>query len=137
MRRNSGELDLLMGGRRSPPANNIIINNNNNNNRPLVQEETKEIIPISPMQHNIHQTPHLGNLGPMPQHSYPNPPFILPNIPDNIPNSNSPPISPTSPTVLVLKAVEGQLINNIFIVGENGAALGRHSASNDIGIYCK
>jgi pSer/pThr/pTyr-binding forkhead associated (FHA) protein len=28
--------------------------------------------------------------------------------------------------------VEGQLLNNVYIVGENGAALGRHSASNDI-----
>jgi pSer/pThr/pTyr-binding forkhead associated (FHA) protein len=34
--------------------------------------------------------------------------------------------------VLVLKAVEGQLLNNIYIIGKNGAALGRHSASNDI-----
>ena len=33
---------------------------------------------------------------------------------------------------MVLKAVEGQLLNNVYIVGENGAALGRHSASNDI-----
>jgi pSer/pThr/pTyr-binding forkhead associated (FHA) protein len=33
---------------------------------------------------------------------------------------------------LVLKAVEGQLLNNVYIVGENGASLGRHSASNDI-----
>lgn len=32
----------------------------------------------------------------------------------------------------MLKAVEGQLLNNVYIVGENGAALGRHSASNDI-----
>jgi pSer/pThr/pTyr-binding forkhead associated (FHA) protein len=31
-----------------------------------------------------------------------------------------------------LKAVEGQLLNNVYIVGENGAHLGRHSASNDI-----
>ena len=28
--------------------------------------------------------------------------------------------------------MEGQLLNNVYIVGENGAALGRHSASNDI-----
>ena len=34
--------------------------------------------------------------------------------------------------VWVLKAVEGQLLNNIYIIGKNGAALGRHSASNDI-----
>ena len=34
--------------------------------------------------------------------------------------------------ILVLKAVEGQLLNNVYIVWENGAALGRHSASNDI-----
>lgn len=34
--------------------------------------------------------------------------------------------------IIVLKAVEGQLLNNVYIVGENGAALGRHSASNDI-----
>jgi hypothetical protein len=34
--------------------------------------------------------------------------------------------------ILVLKAVEGQLLNNVYIVGENGASLGRHSASNDI-----
>ena len=33
---------------------------------------------------------------------------------------------------MVLKAVEGQLLNNVFIVGEQGATLGRHSASNDI-----
>lgn len=32
-----------------------------------------------------------------------------------------------------MKAVEGQLLNNVYIVGEeNGASLGRHSASNDI-----
>ena len=37
-----------------------------------------------------------------------------------------------SSEILVLKAVEGQLLNNVYIVGENGAALGRHSASNDI-----
>ena len=40
--------------------------------------------------------------------------------------------SPQSNEILVLKAVEGQLLNNVYIVGENGAALGRHSASNDI-----
>ena len=34
--------------------------------------------------------------------------------------------------ILVLKAVEGQLLNNVYIIGQNGAALGRHSASNDI-----
>ena len=34
--------------------------------------------------------------------------------------------------ILVLKAVEGQLLNNVYIIGKNGAALGRHSASNDI-----
>lgn len=34
--------------------------------------------------------------------------------------------------ILVLKAVEGQLLNNMYIIGQNGAALGRHSASNDI-----
>ena len=34
--------------------------------------------------------------------------------------------------ILILKAVEGQLLNNVYIVGSNGAALGRHSASNDI-----
>ena len=34
--------------------------------------------------------------------------------------------------ILILKAVEGQLLNNVYIVGEHGAALGRHSASNDI-----
>jgi pSer/pThr/pTyr-binding forkhead associated (FHA) protein len=33
---------------------------------------------------------------------------------------------------LVLKAVEGQLLNNVYIIGDNGAALGRHSASNDM-----
>ena len=32
----------------------------------------------------------------------------------------------------MLKAVEGQLLNNVYIIGDNGAALGRHSASNDI-----
>lgn len=32
----------------------------------------------------------------------------------------------------MLKAVEGQLLNNVYIVGENGASIGRHSASNDI-----
>jgi pSer/pThr/pTyr-binding forkhead associated (FHA) protein len=32
----------------------------------------------------------------------------------------------------VLKAVEGCLLNNVFIVGEPGATLGRHSASNQI-----
>ena len=34
--------------------------------------------------------------------------------------------------ILVLKAVEGQLLNNVYIIGDNGAALGRHSASNDM-----
>ena len=34
--------------------------------------------------------------------------------------------------IIILKAVEGQLLNNVYIVGENGAHLGRHSASNDI-----
>mmetsp|Transcript_11951 Transcript_11951/g.18464 ORF Transcript_11951/g.18464 Transcript_11951/m.18464 type:complete len:156 (-) Transcript_11951:1013-1480(-) len=34
--------------------------------------------------------------------------------------------------ILVLKAVEGQLLNNVYVIGTNGAALGRHSASNDI-----
>jgi pSer/pThr/pTyr-binding forkhead associated (FHA) protein len=28
--------------------------------------------------------------------------------------------------------VEGQLLNNVYVIGQNGAALGRHSASNDI-----
>jgi len=31
-----------------------------------------------------------------------------------------------------LRAAEGQLLNNIYIIGDNGAALGRHSASNDM-----
>lgn len=34
--------------------------------------------------------------------------------------------------VLVLKAIEGPLLNDIFIVGAVGATLGRHTASNDI-----
>jgi hypothetical protein len=34
--------------------------------------------------------------------------------------------------ILILKAVEGQLLNNVYVIGQNGAALGRHSASNDI-----
>lgn len=28
--------------------------------------------------------------------------------------------------------MEGQLLNNVYIIGDNGAALGRHSASNDM-----
>ena len=32
----------------------------------------------------------------------------------------------------MLKAVEGQLLNNVYIIGDNGASLGRHSASNDM-----
>ena len=32
----------------------------------------------------------------------------------------------------MLRAAEGQLLNNIYIIGDNGAALGRHSASNDM-----
>lgn len=40
--------------------------------------------------------------------------------------------SPSSTEVLVLKAVEGLLLNNIYIVGQAGATLGRHTASNDI-----
>mmetsp|Transcript_38943 Transcript_38943/g.28186 ORF Transcript_38943/g.28186 Transcript_38943/m.28186 type:complete len:138 (+) Transcript_38943:107-520(+) len=40
--------------------------------------------------------------------------------------------SSKSPDILVLKAVEGQLLNNVYIIGDNGAALGRHSASNDM-----
>lgn len=34
--------------------------------------------------------------------------------------------------ILVLRAAEGQLLNNVYIIGNNGAALGRHSASNDM-----
>lgn len=34
--------------------------------------------------------------------------------------------------MITMKAVEGQLLNNVYIIGPNGAALGRHSASNDI-----
>ena len=34
--------------------------------------------------------------------------------------------------ILILKAVEGQLLNNVYVIGQNGASLGRHSASNDI-----
>lgn len=34
--------------------------------------------------------------------------------------------------VLVLKSIEGPLLNDIFIVGAVGATLGRHTASNDI-----
>ena len=34
--------------------------------------------------------------------------------------------------VLLLKAVEGQLVDNLYLIGVNGAALGRHTASNDI-----
>jgi pSer/pThr/pTyr-binding forkhead associated (FHA) protein len=34
--------------------------------------------------------------------------------------------------ILVLRAAEGQLLNNVYIIGDNGAALGRHSASNDM-----
>jgi pSer/pThr/pTyr-binding forkhead associated (FHA) protein len=33
---------------------------------------------------------------------------------------------------MILKVLEGQLINNIFITGVAGATIGRHSASNDI-----
>ena len=40
--------------------------------------------------------------------------------------------SPLSTEVLVFKAVEGLLLNNIYIVGQAGATLGRHTASNDI-----
>lgn len=39
---------------------------------------------------------------------------------------------PESRLVIVLKVVEGQLLNNVYLVGENGARFGRHSASNDI-----
>ena len=34
--------------------------------------------------------------------------------------------------IIVLKVVEGQQLNNVYLVGENGARFGRHSASNDI-----
>mmetsp|Transcript_30205 Transcript_30205/g.29884 ORF Transcript_30205/g.29884 Transcript_30205/m.29884 type:complete len:277 (+) Transcript_30205:337-1167(+) len=34
--------------------------------------------------------------------------------------------------MLVLKAVEGQLLNNTFLIGAEGASIGRNSASNDI-----
>lgn len=34
--------------------------------------------------------------------------------------------------ILVLKVVEGQLLNNVYVIGMQGACLGRHSASNDI-----
>lgn len=46
--------------------------------------------------------------------------------------SNSGSIRFSDLDILILKAVEGQLLNNVYIVGSNGAALGRHSASNDI-----
>ena len=34
--------------------------------------------------------------------------------------------------IIVLKVVEGQQLNNVYLIGEQGARLGRHSASNDI-----
>ena len=37
-----------------------------------------------------------------------------------------------SKLIIVLKVVEGQQLNNVYLVGENGARFGRHSASNDI-----
>lgn len=40
--------------------------------------------------------------------------------------------SQTQNDILVLRAAEGQLLNNVYIIGDNGAALGRHSASNDM-----
>jgi len=39
---------------------------------------------------------------------------------------------PESKLIIVLKVVEGQQLNNVYLVGENGARFGRHSASNDI-----
>lgn len=33
---------------------------------------------------------------------------------------------------LILKAIEGQLMNNIYVIGPAGSSFGRHSASNDI-----
>lgn len=34
--------------------------------------------------------------------------------------------------IIVLKVVEGQQLNNVYLIGKQGARLGRHSASNDI-----
>lgn len=34
--------------------------------------------------------------------------------------------------IIVLKVVEGQQLNNVYLIGDQGARLGRHSASNDI-----
>jgi pSer/pThr/pTyr-binding forkhead associated (FHA) protein len=34
--------------------------------------------------------------------------------------------------ILSLKAVEGQLVNNAYLISEAGASMGRHSASNNI-----
>ncbi|CAI2363994.1 unnamed protein product [Moneuplotes crassus] len=34
--------------------------------------------------------------------------------------------------IIILKVVEGQQLNNVYLIGQQGARLGRHSASNDI-----
>lgn len=43
-----------------------------------------------------------------------------------------PEVEETKWEMLVLKAVEGQLLNNTFLIGSEGASIGRNSASNDI-----
>ena len=50
----------------------------------------------------------------------------------SVPTTNNNSSNLRDSDILVLKAVEGQLLNNVYIIGRNGAALGRHSASNDI-----
>ena len=50
----------------------------------------------------------------------------------HLPDQHEDSSSDSSTEVLVLKAVEGLLLNNIYIVGQAGATLGRHTASNDI-----
>ena len=55
------------------------------------------------------------------------------NILDNSINQNVNELNQIKDSdILILKAVEGQLLNNVYVIGQNGAALGRHSASNDI-----
>jgi len=34
--------------------------------------------------------------------------------------------------IIMLKCIEGQLLNNIYIIGQNGASIGRHSRNNNI-----
>lgn len=54
------------------------------------------------------------------------------NFVDETEESSQAPDEQDEKLIIVLKVVEGQQLNNVYLIGEQGARLGRHSASNDI-----